>query len=512
MFILGSSTLDQKSIENIIINHEPVSIDEGMVHHLAKMYELVKKSSSSPQAIYGINTGFGALAEQRIPESDQKTLQRNIILSHAVGVGEPLQFNIAKTMMLLRLNTLVQGYSGASPQLIDSLLKLLNANIAPMVPKKGSVGASGDLAPLAHLGLLLLGIGDCYSDQQAIKSSAALEKASLEPLNLGIRDGLALINGTQAMAASAMVALIQCQKLVLLSDLCGASTLDALAGHLAPFDARIHQLKPHAGQILSAAHMKTATSGRTISQHVKNPLTQDPYSLRCIPQVHGATKDVVNHVKSVVEREINSVTDNPLLFLNQEQNALDILSGGNFHGQAIALALDYLAMAIAELANIAERRIELLLNPKHSNGLPAFLAEKGGLNSGYMMLHVTASALVSENKILCHPASVDSIPTSANREDHVSMGMTSANKLWQVMENSQTVLAIELLAAHQALGFRPPRTAGLGVQAVHEELRKFVPFRNSDVLFINDLSSILSFLQSPKNHSLIEDIFKHKNQ
>lgn len=507
MFILGSSTLNQHNLENIVFNNEPIDIDENYKKRIASMYEWVKKLSVSEKPLYGINTGFGALAEQRISAQDQNTLQRNIILSHAVGIGEPLDSRIAKTMMLLRLNTLIQGFSGASPQLIHMLTTLINADSAPFVPHKGSVGASGDLAPLAHLGLLLLGIGDCFFGNTIISAQDALKRCGLSPLELGIRDGLALINGTQAMAASAIISLIESEQLAFLSDLAGASTLDALAGHETPFDPRIHALKPHPGQIKTAANIKMALENRTIQDHIKNPLTQDPYSVRCIPQVHGASKDVITHVKEVVERELNAVTDNPLLFLDEEKNDLTILSGGNFHGQSLALALDYLAMAIAELANISERRIELLLNPKHSNGLPAFLAEKGGLNSGYMMLHVTASALVNENKVLCHPASTDSIPTSANREDHVSMGMTSANKLRHILENSRAVLAIELLAAHQALGFRPARSFGQGVQLVYDELRKLVPFRTSDTLYINDLAAIVSFTKSPQFRSLTKDIF-----
>ncbi|MCA9506906.1 MAG: histidine ammonia-lyase, partial [Myxococcales bacterium] len=450
------------------------------------------------------------LAEQKISQEDQNLLQKNIILSHAVGVGEALDFATAKAMTLLRLNTLIQGFSGASPQLIHNLMTLINANIAPLVPHKGSVGASGDLAPLAHLGLLLLGLGNCYDRRIMSKSESALKRCGLNPLELGIRDGLALINGTQAMAASAIISLIECDKLALLSDITGACTLEALSGHKTPFDKRIHELKPHYGQQITASNMRTALEGSFVQKHIKNPLTQDPYSLRCIPQVHGASKDVIRHVQEIVERELNAVTDNPLIFHDETKDELSILSGGNFHGQSLALALDYLALAMAELANISERRIELLLNDKHSNGLPAFLTPKSGLNSGYMMLHVTATSLVNENKILCHPASVDSIPTSANREDHVSMGMTSANKLRKVIKNTLTVLAIELTASHQALGLRPPCTFGQGVQRLHDELSKIVPLRTCDTLYIDDLSIILEFTQSSQFSILINYIFNKK--
>lgn len=494
MFVLGSFNLCSHSIEQIIINCARVKLSEASVEKISSCYQQVQESAKSPWPIYGINTGFGALAETKIDECDQAQLQKNIILSHAVGVGEPLDFYIAKTMMLLRLNTLIQAYSGASPDLIKMLLALINANCAPYIPEQGSVGASGDLAPLAHMGLLLLGIGKAYIDQKLVTALQALKKAELEPLKLGIRDGLALINGTQAMTASGILAIQESNKLAQWADLAGASSLDALAGHLAPFDPRIHQLKPHPGQILTAHNIIKATTGRTIQEYIKNPLTQDPYSLRCIPQVHGASKDVINHVKEVIERELNSVTDNPLFFFSEDKQ-LDIISGGNFHGQSLALAMDYLAMALAELANISERRIELLLNPKHSHGLPAFLTKNSGLNSGYMMMHVTASALVSENKILCHPASVDSIPTSANREDHVSMGMNAANKLWRVINNTRVVLAIELLAAHQGLDFRPANCAGHGVQKINQQIRKLVPFREHDTLFIEDLNLITKLLK-----------------
>lgn len=510
MVVLGSCTLDQKSIEKIVFNNEPVCLDEQARKHLSYVYALAEKAAHRPEAMYGINTGFGALAEQRIAPIEQEILQRNIILSHAVGVGEPLDFFIAKTMMLLRLNTLVQGYSAPSLNLIDTLIALLNHNVVPLVPKKGSVGASGDLAPLAHLGLLLLGIGDCLIEGQRMSAEEGLRKAKVNALSLGIRDGLAIINGTQAMAASGINGLIEGNRLMLLADIAGSCTLEALAGHSAAFDERLHALKPHPGQIKTAATIRRLIHGRSMPTLVKNPLTQDPYSLRCMPQVHGASKDVLEHVRTVIETEINAVTDNPLIFIDENKEDLVIVSGGNFHGQSIAMALDYLGMAIAELANIAERRIELLLNPHHSHGLPAFLAAKGGLNSGYMMLQVTAAALINENKVFCHPASTDSIPTSANREDHVSMGMTSANKLWQIIENTRTVLAIELLAAHQALGFRP-RGAGIAIQKVHDTLAKLIPFREHDTLFINDLSTLITFIQSEKFHSFTNEIFDSKN-
>lgn len=505
---LGHIALKLSDIYDIVFHARPVAISPTAMRMIETVYLGVLRHASDDRPIYGINTGFGALAERRIDAEDQSSLQHNILLSHAVGVGEPLDFLTAKTMMLLRLNSLAQGYSGASPALILHLVALLNSGCAPVVPRKGSVGASGDLAPLAHLGLMLLGIDDALCGDQKISAHDALMRAKLSPLKLGLRDGLALINGTQAMAAVAAIALKQSEHVAALADLVAATTLDALGGHLTPFDERVHNVKPHPGQIKSAHHIVTATRGRTAHNAISNLRTQDPYSLRCVPQVHGASRDVIAHVSTVVEREINSVTDNPLIFVDEDGDNFDVISGGNFHGQHLALALDYLAMGIAELANIAERRLELLLNPLYSNGLPAFLIDNSGLNSGYMMLHVTASALINENKILTHPASTDSIPTSANREDHVSMGMTSANKLCQVLENTKVVLAIECLAAHQALDLRAKNIAGMGVQRFHDAFREHVAFRQCDGLYKDDLAQALRWLAQPKTSSMIDTILQ----
>lgn len=496
--------LSLDEVLNLVIFDAKAEIPLETSKKIEASYQTLTKLADSDTAYYGINTGFGALAEKKISINDRAILQKNIILSHAVGVGEPLDFFTAKTLTLLRLNTLVQGFSGASPKLIEHLSRLFRENCAPLVPKKGSVGASGDLAPLAHLGLLLLGIGDAMIDGQIVSAKKALDHAKLSPLELGTRDGLALINGTQAMTSVAIIAINECRKLLNLADMNAATSLDALCGHLSPFDARIHELKPHPGQITSAKNILQATLGRKI---LVNSRTQDPYSVRCSPQVHGASRDVLKHAEQVVERELNSVTDNPLIFMND--GTPDILSGGNFHGQAIALSLDYLAMGIAELANISERRIELLLNPVQSNGLPPFLTDNPGVNSGYMMMQVTASALINENKVLCHPASTDSIPTSANREDHVSMGMTAANKLMEIITNTKNVLAIEMLAAHQALDFRNPSTFGDGVKNIHRSFREVVSFRKEDGLYRDDLDKALTWIDSLANTELIKRIFSN---
>jgi histidine ammonia-lyase len=505
MITLGNSKLSLMHIEKIILANEKIEIEERALKKIERCYHLIKSKAKSEIPLYGINTGFGALAEQRINEADQKMLQRNIILSHAVGVGDPLKPHEARAMMLLRLNTLAQGYSGASPDLVNMLLQLIKANVAPFVPQKGSVGASGDLAPLAHLGLLLLGVGQAFIAQKLVSAEEALEKSGLKPLDFGLRDGLALINGTQAMAAKGMMALSEIKALLNLADIAAASCLDAVGGHMAPFDPRIQTIKAHPGQIKTAQNIRALCAGRKVELLIKNPRTQDPYSLRCIPQVHGASKDAFFQMTEVIEREINGVTDNPLIFIDDHED-ISIISGGNFHGQSLALALDYLAMAVAELADISERRIEQLVNPGFSNGLPPFLAANSGINSGYMMLHVTASALVNENKVLCHPASIDNIPTSANREDHVSMGMTAANKLSLVIENVRTVLAIELMAAHQALDFRAPHCAGTKVESIRQALRTLVPFRDCDGLYYEDLRKVLRWIQVPQTLEFFDKV------
>lgn len=507
MIELGKDPLTLEKIKKIIFDNEQIIINKKILSELINSYELAQKLNNSSTPIYGLNTGFGALAEFKINLQQQEKLQKNIILSHAVGVSDPLNFHVAKTILLLRLNTLVMGYSIASPKLVESLAKLVNSNCAPIIPKKGSVGASGDLAPLAHLGLLLLGKNKALIDGKIVSAKKALAHAKITDFSLGLRDGLALLNGTQAMSGVGIHCMLQSQKLCNLADLTSAITLEALGGHSAPFDERIHKLKPFAGQITSAQTITNLIKNSKRAEVIKNKLTQDPYSLRCIPQVHGATREITQRNLEVVEKEINSATDNPLFFRNGTN--FDILSGGNFHGQMIALTLDFQAMAISELANISERRIELLINPRHSNGLPAFLVKQGGINSGFMMLHVTSSALVNENKILTHPASTDSIPTSAGREDHVSMGMTAANKLAIVIENTQKVLEIELLSALQALDLREKKYFSPKIKQFYLAARKICKFSKNDCLFINQLEKLSSWISSRETTKLINELIQY---
>ena len=450
---------------------------------------------------YGINTGFGALAETRIEPNDLEKLQHHLILSHAVGVGEPLTFEEARGLMLLRANTLAKGYSGCRSLLLDYLLTLLNAGCAPYVPARGSVGASGDLAPLAHVALLLLGEGPALLKGQTISAQEALTFAKLKPLKLKAKEGLSLINGTQAMAGLGCFWVHHAKRLCDLADKIGACSLEALLGSDTPFDERIQAVRPHTGQQQSAAHLKSLLVDSALREsHRDCNRVQDAYSLRCMPQVHGATRDTVQFVKSIIEKEINSATDNPLVFEREDQAGIEILSGGNFHGQPLAFALDYLAIAVSELANISERRLEQMLNPALSSGLPPFLAPNAGLNSGLMIFQVTAAALINENKILCHPASTDSIPTSACREDHVSMGMTSANKAKIVIDNVYRVLSLELIAACQGIDLRKPLRPSSHVSNIVAQLREEVPFAPEDRAFGIDIEKAYRLLRA-ENHA-----------
>lgn len=503
MIWLGEHKLSLRDIDDIVYKNHPVALSSKVNTKLSRSYNLITSLAQSHKPIYGINTGFGALAETKIKAHDQALMQKNIILSHAVGVGVPLNFYISKTLILLRLNTLVLGHCGASPDLINHLMILLNANCAPLVPKKGSVGASGDLAPLAHLGLLLLGLGDAMIDHQVHKAHEVLALAHLSPLVLGTRDGLALINGTQAMSAAAAFALREAELLLKLADINAAMCLLVLLGHQSPFDSRIHQLKPHQGQINTAQIINHLLKDCLFTP---NANTQDPYSLRCVPQVHGASKDVYNHVVHTVVNEINAVTDNPLFFFNDDYTEVNAISGGNFHGQHLAFALDYLALAMAELGNISERRLELLLNPNYSHGLPAFLIRDSGINSGFMMLQVTAAALINENKVLCHPASIDSIPTSANREDHVSMGMTAANKVVDIINNTKTILAIELMAQHQALYFRQGIHLNPMIKNFNNILNEITPIKEHDSLWIENLHNLILWLDSFAGRKVLQKL------
>jgi histidine ammonia-lyase len=499
---LDGRSLTLEQVEAVARRGAWVDVKPDVLKRLARARALVDTLAAGDEPHYGINTGFGALAEVKIAPDKVELLQKNLIESHAVGVGEPLPFAEARALMLLRASTLAVGHSGCRPVVLETLLALLNARVAPVVPRKGSVGASGDLAPLAHTALLLLGQGEALIDRgaagpQRISAAEALRAAGVPPLVLEAKEGLALINGTQAMCAVGTLALLEAERLCRLADVIGACSLDALKGTSKAFDPRIHTVRGHAGQVQSANNLSAMLRGSEImDSHKDCGKVQDPYSLRCMPQVHGASRDALAYVRSVLAREINSATDNPLVFLDGDGGVAgdEVVSGGNFHGQPVALALDHLAIAIAGLANISERRMEQMVNPALSTGLPPFLTPDPGLNSGYMIVQVTAAALINENKVLCHPASVDSIPSSASREDHVSMGMTAANKAVQVVENVRTVLALELLCACQAIDMRQPLKPGAAIRRVHARVRQVVPFAPVDRAFGADINAVLALL------------------
>lgn len=459
---------------------------------VAASRRVVDRAVARGEQHYGINTGFGALARQRIAPGQVEPLQRNLLLSHAVGVGDAVPKHLTRLMLQLKIHALGLGYSGVSLPTFNRLLDWAARDRIPVVPSRGSVGASGDLAPLAHLALPLIGHGAFWDSNGTSSQSAAevLAEEGWEPLTLQSKDGLALINGTQLMSAYGAYVLHEARRLQQLADLIAAMSLEALQGSLTPFDEGLHALRPHPGQAVVAANVRLLLqSSEILESHRHCGKVQDPYCLRCVPQVHGASRDALRYAGEVVTREVNSVTDNPIVL-----DSGDILSGGNFHGQPLALALDHAKLALAELGSISERRTYLLL--AGHDGLPQLLMEDAGINSGYMIPQYTAAALVSENKTLCHPASVDSIPTSRGQEDHVSMGSVAALHLHDIFRNVEQVLAIELLTAAQALDFREPLRPGRGVAVAHARVRAAVPHRSQDHLFSEDLAQCRQFVQS----------------
>ena len=478
-------SIDQ--IYNIAVNHQAVSLcpSSKKSMHVARDYvdRVVEKGSP----VYGINTGFGALSNQFIDKKDLRELQYNLIRSHCTGVGRPFDVKTTRAIMLLRANCLASGFSGVSIECVELLLDFLNHNIIPVVPEKGSVGASGDLAPLSHIALALIGEGHVLFKGKKVASHFAISEIGKTPCELKAKDGLALINGTAVMAALGSLAIYETQRLVKIADISAALTLEAVRGTKVAYDTDISLLKPHAGQIEVSKNMNLLLSGESeISKSHKDcDKVQDPYSLRCVPQVHGSIRQTLKHAKEVFDTELNAVTDNPLVFPEKDK----IISGGNFHGEALALAMDYLCMGLSEMANLSERRVEKMMNPTFSE-LPAFLSKASGLNSGFMISHVTMAALVSENKILSHPASVDSIPTSTDKEDHVSMGVTSGRKLTEILENTKHCLSIEILCNTQGLDLLAPLKTNSTLQRVLRLVRSHVQPIEKDRVFAYDQESI----------------------
>jgi histidine ammonia-lyase len=450
--------------------------------------DLVERAAhGTSEHTYGVNTGFGRFVSRVIPEELTEELQLRLLRSHACGVGAPYPDEVVRAAMLLRANALAKGNSGARIETVELLLECINRGVLPFVPARGSVGASGDLAPLAHLALPLVGEGRATVDGELLDGGDALARVGLEPVRLLAKEGLSLINGTQFMAAQGSLCLVRAQRLARVADCACALSLEALQGSRTSFWPEVHELRPLRGQAASARNVLRLLDGSAINEsHRWCDKVQDAYSLRCAPQVHGASRDLLDYVDYTVGTELNSATDNPLVLVEREQ----LVSAGNFHGQALAFALDALAMAVAELANISERRVERLVNPNLSDGLPAFLTTDGGLNSGFMIPQYVAASLVSENKVLCHPASVDSIPTSAGQEDHVSMGNAAGLKAWQVVANSERALAIELLAATQAVEFLAPLQPGRGALAVHEAVRTLSPRLRDDRPLHDDIERV----------------------
>ena len=499
--VLGAGPISLDDLVDVAIRRRTVAIDPARLDQVASIRAQVEAllDDDAPDT-YGVNTGFGALAEVRVARADLDRLQANLIRSHATGVGRPFDVPTTRAMILLRANVLLLGTSGVRPVVPDLLVAMLNRSVHPAIPEKGSVGASGDLAPLAHLALVLVGEGEATFDPDPsaargpiVAGDVALARAGLTPVVLAPKEGIALINGTQAMTADAALTVQRALDLARVADVAAATALDALLGTASAYDARIHAARSHPGQVATAENLRRLLQGsELIESHPDCGKVQDPYSLRCVPQVHGATRDALTYVAQVVTREINAATDNPLVF--ETDDGIEILSGGNFHGQPVALASDHLTIAIAELANISERRVEQLVNP-HLSGLPPFLATDSGLESGFMIAQVTAAALVSENKVLAHPASVDSIPSSANREDHVSMGTIAARQAREVTGNVEYVLAIELLCAMRGLDLRRPLRSGPGVEAAYDCIRTVVAPHEGDRILHRDIEAIATVIR-----------------
>ena len=498
---INGNDLSLDDLREVVYDQRPVELADGARKKVIAAREVVEKLLRENRVAYAINTGVGKLSDVHIEPAQNRQLQVNLIRSHSAGVGEPLSQEETRAMMLLRANSLAKGFSGVRTEVIDLICAMLNKGVHPVVPSQGSVGASGDLAPLAHLALTMIGEGQVWQEnavgQNGRTSSAeALQRAGIKPLVPEAKEAISLINGTQAMLAVGTLSLLAAETLVATADVLGAMSLDALHGTDVAFDARIHDARPHAGQTQVAANLRQLLAGSEIRESHKDcGRVQDAYSLRCIPQVHGAVRDTLVFCRQTFEIEMNSAVDNPLVFVKGHGEG-DIISGGNFHGQPLAFALDYMAIALSALAGISERRIERLVNPALNEGLPPFLAPDAGINSGFMMPQVTAAALASENKGLAHPASVDSITTSGNKEDYVSMGMAAAIKLKRVIANATNVLAIEACAAAQALDFLSPLKSSQPLQKAHAAIRKVSPRIEHDRVFAEDFAKLAELIRS----------------
>ncbi len=498
--ILNGQSLKLSEVEAVALAGSRVEVSADALRRVAESRGLIERILAAGDTVYGVNTGFGKLADVRIPGDKLAELQINLVRSHAGGVGDPLAEEEARAMLLLRANVLAKGFSGVRPELLQLLIGLLNARVHPVIPEKGSVGASGDLAPLAHLALVVVGEGEAFYRGDRISGGEALRRAGLSPLRLTAKEGLALLNGTQAMTAVGGLAMARAQRVAELCDLSGAMSLDALMGTPAAFDERIHLARPHEGQIASAAHLLRLLDGSEIreSHREHDTRVQDAYCLRCMPQVHGAVRGVLAHVAGVLETETGSATDNPLVFPGKTESDGAVISGGNFHGAPLSYAFDYAALAITDLAGITERRVDRLLNPDINEGLPAFLSPDPGLSSGFMIAQIVAAALINECQVLSHPSSTGSIPTDGGKEDHVSMGMTGAIKLRQIVEHAERIVGIELMCAAQALEFRRPLKSSAKIEQAYEAVRKVVPGLERDRVLAPDIEALAGAIKAGK--------------
>jgi len=492
-------TLDQ--IADVAHRRQQVALDPEARRRIEAARAVVASIVEQNRTVYGVNTGFGKLSDVRIAPDKLSELQLNLVRSHSCGLGNPLSETEARAMLLLRANVLACGLSGARSVVVDTLVAMLARGVTPVIPEKGSVGASGDLAPLAHLALAAIGEGEAFYAGERLASAEALRRAEIKPLQLEVKEGLALLNGTQAMGAVGALALYRAERVTRLADVSGAMSLEALKGTPVAFDERIHAARPHVGQIEVATHLRALLAGSEIrTSHLENdPRVQDAYSLRCMPQVHGAVRDALRHARGIVETETGSATDNPLVF----SETGDVLSGGNFHGAPLALAFDYAAIALTDLMSITERRIDRLVNPDANEDLPPFLTRQAGTASGFMMLQVTAVALLSEAKILAHPASIDNVPTDGGKEDHVSMGMTAATKLRSIVDLAEHSVAIELITAAQGLEYRAPLAPGRGAKTAYDLVRARVAPLLADRSMAGDIQKITEAVRQGEFDSLL---------
>ncbi len=492
MVYLNGKDLTIDQVASVARNGEEVSISEEARILIQKARNYVDEKLAAHAVIYGLTTGFGKFSDTFILPEATAELQKNLIISHACGMGEPLDKETVRASMLLRLNTLSRGNSGIRLSTMDTLLNMLNRGVHPVIPQKGSLGASGDLAPLSHMVLVMIGEGHAEYKGEVLPGKEAMARAGIPVIALAAKEGLALINGTQIMTAIGALAIYDAVSLARAADIAAAMTTEAQNGILKAFDAKIHELRGHQGQKESARNLLTLLQGSRLAQDVIPGKVQDAYSIRCVPQIHGASRDAIRYVFDAVTREINAVTDNPIIFPDEDE----AISSGNFHGQPMALAFDFLGIALAEYANVSERRIERMVNPQINDGLPAFLIPDGGLNSGFMIAQYAAASMVSENKVYAHPASVDSIPSSANQEDHVSMGTTAARKARMILDNAEKVVGIELFVAAQALWLRGDEKLSPATKAVYDHIRVSVPPAHKDIVMHYEMVKLDQMVKS----------------